>query len=190
MGAVFAHDDSRLITTDVQGNVRRWNIDDRGQPEAFESAGGQLWSIRIDARREGPCRGRLHLEHGNIVGRDHRSETSTLSGHVDRVWSVAISPDGKTLASGSNDLTIRLWDVAAGEQRGVIPIPASYVFTLAISPTAKPWPPPATIIGSLASWDLPSRAEKSPLGQHPACVRRWPSFPTIGRSPPAAMMEP
>jgi WD40 repeat protein len=33
----------------------------------------------------------------------------TLAGHTDLVSSVAWSPDGKTLASGSLDQTIRLW---------------------------------------------------------------------------------
>ena len=38
----------------------------------------------------------------------------TLEGHEDVVWNVAFDPTGKTLASGSSDNTVKLWDVASG----------------------------------------------------------------------------
>ena len=39
----------------------------------------------------------------------------TLKGHSDPVWSVAISPDGQLLASGSLDETIKIWNLGSGE---------------------------------------------------------------------------
>jgi WD40 repeat protein len=40
-----------------------------------------------------------------------------LAGHEDQVHAVAFSPDGKKLASGSHDYSVRLWDLETGESR-------------------------------------------------------------------------
>ena len=39
----------------------------------------------------------------------------TLSNHSDPVYSVAFSPDGKYMASGSFDRTVNIWSVKDGE---------------------------------------------------------------------------
>jgi len=46
-----------------------------------------------------------------------------LAGHSAPVACVAVSRDGKTLASGSADRTVRFWDIASGQQIGQKELP-------------------------------------------------------------------
>jgi len=61
----------------------------------------------------------------------------TLTGHSDPVTSVAISPDGQTLASGSWDKNIKLWDLATGTQILTLTGHSDLVDSVAISPDSK-----------------------------------------------------
>ena len=49
-----------------------------------------------------------------------------MRGHTDRVRSVIFSLDGKFLASGSNDETIKLWNVETGEETKTLRLPKLY----------------------------------------------------------------
>ena len=52
---------------------------------------------------------------------NHSKKPRTFTGHTAIIWALAFSPDGKRLVSGSNDKTVRLWNVERGEEIATLP---------------------------------------------------------------------
>ena len=81
----------------------------------------RLWSISIDTSLSSV--NETDLEKGfppillkkELKNRPQYSLLGTLSGHAWAVLTVAFSPDGKVLATGSEDNTIKLWEVNTGK---------------------------------------------------------------------------
>ena len=85
-GVVLGNDTELSTLLAIEGAHMNWNI-----------AGNMEWLI------DNNLRSRLDSQ---------IYFNNTLRGHEDWIWSLAFSPDGSTLASGSTDHTIRLWDMA------------------------------------------------------------------------------
>jgi len=93
-----------------------------------------------------------------------------LEGHSDYVWSVAFSPNGLVLASGSDDNTIKLWDTASGTEIRTLKGHNGQVLSVAFSPDGR-----ALASGSgdssLKLWDTASGTEIITLNGHSNTVR-------------------
>jgi WD40 repeat protein len=60
-----------------------------------------------------------------------------LSAHESRVWSVAFSPNGEILISGSEDKTIKLWNAKTGECLQTLQGHANWIKSIAFSPDGR-----------------------------------------------------
>ena len=65
------------------------------------------------------------------------SHPKTLTGHTDCVYSIAVSPDGKYLASGSWDNTVIIWDAKSGQRLKSLEGHSNYVESVCWSPDGK-----------------------------------------------------
>src|SRR5438128_3825703 len=59
--------------------------------------------------------------------------TATLKGHTEALYAVAFSPDGKLIATGSFDKTIKLWDLSGKEIRTLGGPPGHQNLVLAVA---------------------------------------------------------
>src|SRR5947207_5989506 len=94
---------------------------------------------------------------------------NTLQGHTSSVASVAFSPDGKTLASGSLDTTIKLWDMTTGKERATLKGHTEKVMKVAFSPDGKTLASGCQD-GTIKLWDVATDKERATLKGHTNAV--------------------
>jgi WD40 repeat protein len=77
------------------------------------------------------------------------------------IWSLALSPDGKTLVGGSADHSIYLWDAATGKELHRLLEHSDEVWSVAIAPDGKLLAS-GSQDGTIGLWEMPSG---KPLGR-------------------------
>jgi WD40 repeat protein/serine/threonine protein kinase len=94
----------------------------------------------------------------------------TLRGHDEIVYSVALSPDGKRIVSGSRDKAVKVWDAQMGAEVMTLYGHESYVKSVAFSPDGK-----RIVSGSrdkaVKVWDAQTGAEVMTLYGHESGLR-------------------
>nr|WP_239161111.1 Hsp70 family protein [Virgisporangium ochraceum] len=132
----FSADGAVLASGGAEGTVRLWDVATHELigPPLTGHVGGVV-DLTFD-----PHGGRIVVSAGDDGtvrlwdAARGRAVIDPIAAHTGIVTSVAIAPDGATLASGGVDGRIRLWDPATGRRRGEPLIGHKEVLSMAFSP--------------------------------------------------------
>ena len=111
----FSPDGKSVATAGADAMIRIWNPDDDAkQVRVIGGSGGPIFRLLYSIA------GNALISCGNdktvrIFDSSNGTPRPPLSGHTDWIYALCLSPDGKTIASGSWDGEVRLWDIADGK---------------------------------------------------------------------------
>ena len=130
--AAFAPDGKTLATGGQDATVRIWSVPD-------------LVETRSLAGHSAPVRAVLFDDQGGLVsaGWDGKvlswqlttGESRIVAQHDDRIWSMALSPNGKVLATVSSDNTVKMWRYPEGKLLASLGGRARHAWDVAFSPS-------------------------------------------------------
>jgi hypothetical protein len=193
----FSADGRRLVSVDHRGFVKFWDVATgtlRGSFKAhdcpiraaaltpdgkilasvggvdFEYGEAKLWDV-VETKGGVALKGRAGLR-----------------GHTSTVLCLAMAPDGKTLATGSWDHTVKLWDIAPGREKLTLRGHTGLVHAVAFSPDGRVLAS-AGWDGVIRLWDVATGRERAAYRVHADERIHGLAFSPDGRTIASASMD-
>jgi WD40 repeat protein/Leucine-rich repeat (LRR) protein len=158
----FSADGEKLFSAGLDGSVRESDVE-TGEPNVTRGGKSGIHSLAITGNGE-----TLAWGSSEAVLWEPK-EIHFLKGHSGLVTAVALTKEGKLLASGSEDKTIKLWDVPAATERTTLKGHTQRITGLAFSPDGK-IVASASADGTIKLWDSATGTERATLPGHSSGV--------------------
>jgi WD40 repeat protein len=142
----FSSDGRRLVSVDGNGIIKIWDVANgkcRGSVEAHDGpirAAALTPDGKILASVGGSDFKQGEAKLWDVVETEDRTtlkKRADLKGHKRTVLCLAIAPDGKLLATGSWDHSVKLWDIASAKEKRTLGRFGDLVHCVAFSPDGQ-----------------------------------------------------
>jgi len=159
----FAKRGNVLFTASLDGSIRAWDLIRYRNFRTFTAPTRLSFSsLAVDPSGEVVCAGSLDSFDIHVWSVQTGALLDQLAGHEGPISTLAFSPNGQTIASGSWDHTIRLWSIFSRTQTSEPITLQADVLALAIRPDSQQISV-ATLDGQLTFWSIANTTQTNGL---------------------------